>query len=45
LGYPVLVSAELAAATANCAGLKPLGRHRLRGVREAREIYALDLGG
>jgi adenylate cyclase len=45
LGYPVLVSAELAAATANSAGLKPLGRHRLRGVREAREIYALDLGG
>ena len=25
--------------------LKPLGRHRLRGVREEREIYALDLGG
>ncbi|MGA8381413.1 MAG: adenylate/guanylate cyclase domain-containing protein [Stellaceae bacterium] len=45
LGYPVLVSAELAAATANSARLKPLGRHRLRGVREAREIYALDLGG
>ena len=44
LGYTVLVSAELAAA-ASSARLKPLGRHRLRGVREAREIYALDLGG
>ncbi len=44
LGYTVLVSAELAAA-ANSALLKPLGRHRLRGVREARDIYALDLGG
>jgi adenylate cyclase len=45
LGYTVLVSAELAAAAANGARLKPLGRHRLRGVREEREIYALDLGG
>ena len=45
LGYTVLVSAELAAAAADSARLKPLGRHRLRGVREAREIYALDLGG
>ncbi len=44
LGYTVLVSAELAAATASSVRLKPLGRHRLRGVREAREIYALDLG-
>ena len=43
LGYTVLVSAELAAA-AGSARLKPLGRHRLRGVREAREIYALDPG-
>ncbi len=42
LGHTVLVSAEFAAA-ASSARLKPLGQHRLRGVREAREIYALDL--
>jgi adenylate cyclase len=44
LGYKVLVSAELAAAAADSARLRPLGRHRLRGVREEREVYALDLG-
>ncbi len=44
LGYNVLVSAELVAAAAEGARLKPLGRHRLRGVREEREIYALDFG-
>jgi adenylate cyclase len=43
LGYKVLVSAELAAAAVDSDRLKPLGRHTLRGVREAREIYALDL--
>jgi len=38
----VLVSAELAAAAEDGdARLEPLGRHRLRGVREEREIYAL----
>ncbi len=42
LGYNVLVSAELAAAAAPGAQLKHLGRHRLRGVREARDIYALE---
>jgi adenylate cyclase len=44
LGYNVLVSAELAAAATNSARLKLVGRHRLRGVRDDREIYALDLG-
>jgi adenylate cyclase len=44
LGCQVLVSAELAAAVdANCR-LVPLGCHSLRGVREMREIYGLDLG-
>ncbi len=44
LGARVLVSAELAAA-AGCRGrLRPLGRHALRGVREEREIFALELG-
>jgi len=44
LGAKVLVSAELAAATAESNRLRSLGRHRLRGVREEREVYALDLG-
>jgi adenylate cyclase len=43
LGCKVLVSAELAAAVPD-AGLRRLGRHRLRGVRETRELYALDIG-
>jgi adenylate cyclase len=42
LGRRVLVSAELAAAT-NGARLEPLGAHLLRGVREAKEIFALRL--
>jgi adenylate cyclase len=44
LGSKVLVSAEVAAAAADPARLKPLGSHRLRGVRKPREIYALELG-
>jgi adenylate cyclase len=44
LGCKVLVSAEFAAAVTGRGRLRPLGRHRLRGVREEREIYALDLG-
>ncbi len=40
LGRNVLVSAEFAAALGDRAGLQPLGRHALRGVREPREIYA-----
>jgi adenylate cyclase len=45
LGYKVLVSAEFAAAVTVGGRLQPLGRHRLRGVSDEREIYALDLGG
>jgi adenylate cyclase len=43
LGRKVLVSAEFAAAAGACIGLQPLGRHRLRGVRETRAIYGLDV--
>jgi adenylate cyclase len=42
LGRNVLVSAELAAAVGGGGRLVPLGRHNLRGVREPREVYALD---
>jgi adenylate cyclase len=44
LGRKVLVSAALAAAVADSPRLEPLGTHALRGVRDPREIYALDLG-
>src|SRR5260221_10466052 len=45
LDRKVLVSSALAAASEGCAArLEPLGRHALRGVREAREIFALALG-
>jgi len=43
LGRKVLVSAEFAAAAGACDGLQPLGRHRLRGVRETRAIYGLNV--
>src|SRR3984893_3350869 len=43
LGRKVLVSAEFAAAAGKCHGLQPLGQHRLRGVREPRAIYGLDI--
>jgi adenylate cyclase len=43
LGRNILVSAELAAAVPADSRLEPLGRHALRGVREAREIFGLDL--
>jgi adenylate cyclase len=43
-GRRVLVSAELAAVVGDRRRLDPLGYHTLRGVREPREIYALDLG-
>ena len=33
-----------AAAVGDRCRLEPLGRHTLRGVREAREIYGLELG-
>ena len=44
LGRKVLVSAELAAVVGNRRKLEPLGHHMLRGVRDPREIYGLDLG-
>ncbi len=44
LDRKVLVSSALAAAAEGCsARLEPLGRHVLRGVRDAREIFALVL--
>ena len=43
LGRRVLVSAELAAAAGEDRRLEPLGFHTLRGVREQREIFGLDL--
>jgi adenylate cyclase len=44
LGRPVLVSAEFAAGIASSESrLISLGRHALRGVREPKEIFALDL--
>jgi adenylate cyclase len=44
LGRPVLVSAEFVAGIAGAdSRLEPLGRHTLRGVREAKEIFGLDL--
>jgi adenylate cyclase len=42
LGRKVLVSAELAGAVGNGC-LEPLGHHTLRGLRDKREIFALDL--
>ena len=46
LGRPVLVSAEFVAGIAGVDGrLESLGRHALRGIREPKEIFALDLGG
>ena len=44
LGRKVLISAELASVVGNRRRLEPLGYHMLRGVREPREIYGLDLG-
>ena len=44
LDRKVLVSAELAAVVGDSCRLVPLGHHELRGVREPREIYGLELG-
>jgi adenylate cyclase len=45
LGRAVLVSAEFVAGiTERETRLESLGRHALRGVREEKEIFALDLG-
>jgi adenylate cyclase len=45
LGRAVLVSAEFVAGMkAPDSRLKSLGRHALRGVKDPKEIFALDLG-
>lgn len=44
LGRKVLISAELASVVGKNRRLEPLGYHTLRGVRDPREIYGLDLG-
>ena len=44
LGHNLLLSAELASVVGARRPLKSLGCHALRGVREPREIYALDIG-
>ena len=45
LGRAVLVSAEFVAGMKDAdRRLKSLGRHALRGVKEPKEIFALDLG-
>jgi len=44
LNRKVLISAALAASVSDRSRLESLGYHILRGVREPREIYALDLG-
>ena len=43
LGRRVLISAELASVVGDRRRLEPLGYHALRGVREPRAIYGLDL--
>ncbi|MBV9286679.1 MAG: adenylate/guanylate cyclase domain-containing protein [Hyphomicrobiales bacterium] len=43
LGRPILASAEFAAAMNGSGRLERVGRHALRGVREPKEIFALDL--
>ena len=46
LDRPVLVSAEFVSGIAGVDGrLESLGRHALRGIREPKEIFALDLNG
>jgi adenylate cyclase len=44
LGRKVLISAELASVVGDKRCLESLGYHTLRGVRDPREIYGLDLG-
>jgi adenylate cyclase len=43
LGRKVLISAELASVLGDSRALESLGDHTLRGVREPRKIYALNL--
>ena len=44
LGRNLLLTAEFAASMSDRSRLEPLGRHDLRGVREAREIFGLVVG-
>jgi adenylate cyclase len=44
LGRSVLLSAEFAASMRDRSRLEPLGQHKLRGVREPREIFGLVEG-
>lgn len=44
MGRAVLISAEFVAAMGGDGRLASLGRHPLRGVREEKEIFALELG-
>jgi adenylate cyclase len=44
LGRNLLLTAEFAASVSDRSRLEPLGRHELRGVREAREIFGLVVG-
>jgi len=41
LGRNLLMSAEFAASMRDRSRLEPLGQHKLRGVREPREIFGL----
>lgn len=46
LGHHLLISETFAAAATACTDkLIPLGRHELRGVREAQEIFTVELPG
>jgi adenylate cyclase len=44
LNRNLLLTAEFAASMTDRRRLEPLGRHDLRGVREAREIFGLVVG-
>jgi adenylate cyclase len=44
LGRRILVSSDLANAIGDDCRLEPLGRHVLRGVRDAQEIFGLEIG-
>jgi adenylate cyclase len=44
LGRKVIISAELASVVGDRRRLEPLGYHTLRGVRDPRAVYGLELG-